>query len=167
MIRDERITAHLALISRLFDVRKFLLADIEDKGLKQNIKKLQNIWGGNLDLQVKINPSKYITNWKLSKGFIVHLTMYGEKFDDEILKKLKTHKKLLIIVGSQKVPFKYYELSDLNLSIGNQPHSELSALTILLYELLGRKKDFLYRDFKNSKQKIIPSSKSKKIVNVD
>ncbi|MHA1798658.1 MAG: tRNA (cytidine(56)-2'-O)-methyltransferase [Candidatus Helarchaeota archaeon] len=167
MIRDERITTHLALISRLFDVRKFLLADIEDKGLKQNIKKLQNIWGGNLDLQVKINPSKYITNWKLSKGFIVHLTMYGEKFDDEILKKLKTHKKLLIIVGSQKVPFKYYELSDLNLSIGNQPHSELSALTILLYELLGRKKDFLYRDFKNSKQKIIPSSKSKKIVNVD
>ena len=93
--------------------------------------------------------------------------MYGEQCNKTIIKNLKNQEKILIILGSQKVDSLFYEIADLNLSIGNQPHSELSALTILLYELVDNNIDFLYRDFKNGKKRIIPSKKSKKIVNVE
>ncbi|NHI92719.1 MAG: tRNA (cytidine(56)-2'-O)-methyltransferase [Candidatus Lokiarchaeota archaeon] len=167
VIRDERITTHLALLSRLFDVKKFLVSEVEDKGLKENIKKLTDRWGGELNIVTKVDSLKYLKNWNLDGGYIVHLTMYGQRLDGNMIKTIKNQKKVIIIVGSQKVESTFFEIADLNLSIGNQPHSELSALTILLYEMIDKNKDFLYRDFKNSKHKIIPSKKSKTIVNVE
>ena len=93
--------------------------------------------------------------------------MYGETFTNEIIATIKNYNKLLIIIGSQKVPTEIYEEADINLSIGNQPHSELSAVTIFLYEIIEKNKDFLYRKFENAKQKIVPTKKSKKIIAED
>jgi len=167
VVRDERITTHVTLVSRLFDIKKVLIAGVEDRGLKESIKSLQDLWGGNLEIFTNVNALEYINSWKENGGKIIHLTMYGEKFTDEIIETIKNYNKLLIIIGSQKVPAEIYEEADINLSIGNQPHSELSAVTIFLYEIIDKSKDFLYRKFENAKQKIVPSKKSKKIVNED
>ncbi|MCL2143761.1 MAG: tRNA (cytidine(56)-2'-O)-methyltransferase, partial [Methanomassiliicoccaceae archaeon] len=42
---------------------------------------------------------------------------------------------MLVIVGAEKVPPEVYERSDHNISVGNQPHSEIAALSIFLYEV--------------------------------
>ena len=167
VVRDERITTHITLISRLFGIKKVIIADTDDKGIKDSIQKMQELWGGNLEVMTNINGLEYLKSWKESGGKTIHLTMYGEQFSDTIVENLKIFNKILIIIGSQKVPAEIYEESDINLSISSQPHSELSALTILLYELFETNKDYLYREFENAKQKIVPSRKSKKIVNVD
>ena len=57
-----------------------------------------------------------------------------------MVKKLMMHDKknfeekrnLLVVVGAEKVPREIYELADYNVGVGSQPHSEISALAILL-----------------------------------
>ena len=68
----------------------------------------------------------------------------------------------MFIVGGEKVPGDVYELVDYNVSIGNQPHSEVAALGIILYEHFG--KNILSKKFKNSKLEIVPQKKGKKIL---
>jgi len=167
VVRDERITTHISLVARLFKINKVLIAGVEDRGLRKSIKKMQELWGGNLEILTNVNALEYIKTWKENGGKTVHLTMYGERITDEIIDTIKDFNKFLIIIGSQKVPTEIYEEADINLSIGNQPHSELSAVTIFLYEIMNKDKDFLYRKFENAKQKIVPTKKSKKIVNED
>ena len=58
------------------------------------------------------------------------------------------------------MPAYIYEIADLNISVGNQPHSEIAALSIFLDRLSeGR---WIEKDFKG-KLKIIPHG-SKKFV---
>jgi len=71
---------------------------------------------------------------------------------------------LLILVGSQRVPGEVYHLSDFNISVTNQPHSEVASLAIFLSELLEGKE--LKKKFNNPKLKIIPQEKGKKIINL-
>ena len=73
------------------------------------------------------------------KGFkIVHLTMYGEKINEMCKSELQNCDKLLIVVGAEKVPREIYELADYNVGIGSQPHSEISALAILLDRVIQK-----------------------------
>ena len=72
--------------------------------------------------------------------------MYGEKLETAI-KDLKTKldNDILIIVGAEKVPPQYFELADWNVSVGNQPHSEVAALALFLDRITGgswQKKQF-------------------------
>lgn len=53
-----------------------------------------------------------------------------------------------------------YQKSDYNISIGNQPHSEIAALAITLNELFEGKE--LNKKFSNAKIKVIPQKKGKK-----
>ena len=82
--------------------------------------------------------------------------MYGEDYK----KFIKKEKNYLIIIGGSKVPGIFYKKSNFNISIGDQPHSEVSALGIFL-EFLNLKKFF-----KNNIKKIIPSKRNKKILNL-
>ena len=50
-------------------------------------------------------------------------------------KRLEKIKIFLIVVGAEKVPRTIYEKSDYNVSVSNQPHSEISALAIVLDRL--------------------------------
>ena len=68
------------------------------------------------------------------------------------------NKKVLIIVGGSKVPAEIYEAAHYNVSVGNQPHSEVSAIAIILDRISKRK------EFENGKIKIIPSERGKKII---
>jgi tRNA (cytidine56-2'-O)-methyltransferase len=77
--------------------------------------------------------------------------------------KNKTKKDIIIVIGSQKVPTEVYQLADYNVSVTNQPHSEIAALTILLDRLNPNAltKDFQDNNFKKAKIKITPCNKGK------
>jgi tRNA (cytidine56-2'-O)-methyltransferase len=61
----------------------------------------------------------------------VHLTMYGELLETG-LKKIDKTKDLLLVVGAEKVPRYFYEVADVNIAVGNQPHSEVAAVALFL-----------------------------------
>lgn len=154
--RDKRITTHVALVARAFGADK-ILVDTEDKKIEETIRSTCNRFGGNFEIKTGVDKKKVIRDWD---GTIVHLTMYGEELKKAI-KKFDKDKDLLVIVGAEKVPPQIYEMADFNVSIGNQPHSEVAALAIFLdryNEGLWQKKRF------NGKIKILPSNKGKKVV---
>ena len=50
----------------------------------------------------------------------------------DAIPKIPKDEDIMIIVGASKVPFEVYERADFNVSVGNQPHSEIAALAIFL-----------------------------------
>jgi tRNA (cytidine56-2'-O)-methyltransferase len=108
---------------------------------------------------------KTVKNWKSKGGVVVHLTAYGENIQtSEAMEKIRNSgKDVLVIVGSQKVPREFYtdEVSDFNVAVGNQPHSECAALAIFLDRFFEGKT--LAKPFENAKMKIIPQKRGKKL----
>jgi len=101
-----------------------------------------------------------VEDWKTYikefEGDVVHLTMYGMPVDETIGNVQRDD--ILVVVGSEKVPRGVFDLANYNISIGNQPHSEVSALAIFLDRFFGGgglKKDF------RGKLTIQPSDRSK------
>jgi len=87
--------------------------------------------------------------------------MYGENIN-EIESDIQKEENVLVVVGAEKVPREIYEQADYNVSIGNQPHSEISALAILL-DRIQKGKQF-EKKFSNSKRDIIPSKNGKNVI---
>jgi len=157
--RDKRITTHVALVARAFGADKIFI-DTQDKKIEETIRSTCNRFGGNFEIETGVDRKKIIQDWD---GIIVHLTMYGEKLEKSINKIDKT-KDLLVIVGAEKVPPMIYEKADFNISIGNQPHSEVAALAIFL----DRYTKGLWQKIKfNGKIEILPSNRGKKVVSKD
>jgi len=150
--RDPRISTHVALVSRAFGADKIYYSGDHDSSLENSINKIVKQWGGSFKIEYIKDPLKLI---KSSKSKIIHLSMYGLPLENEI-SKIKKHKDLLIIVGSEKVPIEIYKLSNYNISITLQPHSEVSSLAILLEKLNLKPK------FENPKIKVIPQEFGKK-----
>lgn len=157
--RDKRISTHVALVARVFGADKIFYSGEKDENLEESVKKVVKRWGGNFEIE-------YVKNWKSwlknFNGVKVHLTMYGIDFKEKLeeIKNFMKNKDIVVIVGSEKVPAEIYELADYNLAIGNQPHSEVSALAIFLYELSERK---IKNSFENAELRIIPQEKGKKV----
>ena len=154
--RDKRITTHVALVARAFGADKIII-DTEDKKIEETIKSAYSRFGGDFEIETGINKKNIIKNWK---GTVVHLTMYGEELTKSI-DKIDKSKDLLVIVGAEKVPGYIYEMADFNVSIGNQPHSEVSALAVFLDRYnkgTWQKKKF------NGKIEILPCNKGKKVI---
>ena len=98
---------------------------------------------------------------KKNEGYkIVHLSMYGEKIN-QIQNQLSLEDKMLIVVGAEKVPREIYELADYNVGVGSQPHSEISALAILLDRIQNGEQ--FEKDFPNAKRKIVPTKNGKNV----
>ena len=130
VVRDDRVTTHVALVSRAFGAEKIFMTEVNPE-IKDTLEKINNTWGGNFIVEF-IENWKSIIKKKKEDGFkIIHLSMYGEKIND-IQMQLRTEEKILVVVGAEKVPREIYELSDYNVGVGSQPHSEISALAILL-----------------------------------
>ena len=65
------------------------------------------------------------------------------------------------MVGAEKVPPWVFELSDYNIAIGNQPHSEVAALSVALSKIY----DNVYnQNFEGGEVKVIPSSERRNMV---
>ncbi|MBI5228184.1 tRNA (cytidine(56)-2'-O)-methyltransferase [Candidatus Micrarchaeota archaeon] len=169
--RDERISTHVALVARAFGASSFVYSGQIDHGLEESIERICESWGGSVNGSLfsvcyEKNPLSVIKKFKKSGFVILHLTMYGVSITSalEKIKISKEKEKLLIIVGSEKVPGEVYQLADYNISITNQPHSEVAALAIALDRIQeGKELSEKGFDFKG-KIKIVPTEKGKKIV---
>lgn len=154
--RDKRVTTHVALVARAFGA-DIIYITTKDEKIKKNIQSVCKRFGGNFQVQTGVDHKKIIKSWK---GAIVHLTMYGEELEKSI-NHLDTNRDLLIIVGAEKVPPYFYEIADCNVSVGNQPHSEVAALALFLdrfTKAAWQKKQF------DGNIQIIPCVKGKKVL---
>ena len=159
VVRDDRVTTHIALVARAFGCTKIFMTEVNPE-IKDTIEKINSTWGGYFHVE-------FIDNWKSivkkkKDGYkIVHLTMYGENIND-IESNFEKEQNLLIVVGAEKVPREIYELADYNVGIGCQPHSEISALAIFLDRIQkGKQFDI---GFSEAKRKIIPTKKGKNVL---
>ncbi len=169
IFRDKRITTHLALVARAFGAVGIQIAGETDEKIIKSVSKVVSEWGGkfSIDFLPYEGWIQFLENWKLNNGKIIHLTMYGENIlnfqMNENFKNLESSreelKKLLVIVGGEKVPAKVFQYADWNVAITNQPHSEVGSLAIFLEKLVPNS---LKIDFPNSKRQIKPSLKGEK-----
>ena len=159
VIRDDRVTTHVALVARAFGASKIYMNEV-DPEIENTIKRMNKTWGGKFEVEF-FEDWKKVLKSKIKEYKIVHLTMYGEKIDDAA-KDIRKNENILIVVGAEKVPRTIYEKSDYNVSVSNQPHSEISALAIVLDRLhKGKQFDMKFDGFS---RKIIPTKKGKKVV---
>jgi tRNA (cytidine56-2'-O)-methyltransferase len=163
--RDSRLTTHCALTSRALCASGFILADIEDKSIEKTVKGITKHWGGDFTFEMGTSWRSVVRDWKNQGGIVVHLTAYGENLQasNAINRIRETGKNILLLVGSQKVPGEFYssEVSDFNIGVGNQPHSECAALAIFLDRFFEGKE--LTVDFEKAEAKIIPQEHGKKV----
>lgn len=156
-IRDKRISTHIGLTARAFGADKVIFSGEKDDDLIYSVTKITEDWGGPFEAEYDKDWRKAI---KTFPGTKVHLTMYGLPIQEKI-EELRPIKDLLIIVGGEKVPGEVYQLTDHNLAVTSQPHSEVAALAVFLDQFsLGEE---LSKQFKNAKLKIVPNEKGKTV----
>jgi tRNA (cytidine56-2'-O)-methyltransferase len=154
------VTTHVTLVSRAFGASKIYMYDANPE-INQTISKVNKMWGSDFKVEI-IDNWKNIVKLKKKESFkIVHLTMYGENINT-IQDEIRKEEKILIIVGAEKVPREAYDMADYNIAIGNQPHSEISALAILLDRILQGKQ--LQKKYSNGEREIIPTKKGKNVI---
>jgi len=130
--RDDRISTHVGLTARQWGADRIVYSGEKDTGILDSQRDIIDRWGGEVEIE-------YTENWKNVirdfEGLSVHLTMYGEKINENI-EDLKNEfgeaGDLLVVVGAEKVPRWAYTHVDYNISVGNQPHSEIAALAVFL-----------------------------------
>ncbi|WP_292459465.1 tRNA (cytidine(56)-2'-O)-methyltransferase [Methanothermococcus sp.] len=161
--RDKRISTHVALTARALGADKIIFT-CEDNHVRESVNKVVENWGGDFKFKVVDSWKSYVKRFKENNGIVVHLTMYGENINKAIdnIKKNMNDKNIIIIIGAEKVPKEAYELADYNISIGNQPHSEVAAIAIFLDRLFEG--ETLYRDYDDAKIKVMPSKKEKFVI---
>jgi tRNA (cytidine56-2'-O)-methyltransferase len=163
--RDVRLTTHVALTSRALCASGFILADVEDAHIQETVTKITKAWGGNFNFEMGTPWKRAVRDWKAKNGVIVHLTAYGENIQtSDVIRRIKAvGKPVMLLVGSQKVPGEFYsdDVSDFNVAVGNQPHSECSALAIFLDRYFEGKE--LAKPFEKAKIEIVPKERGKQI----
>jgi len=159
------LTTHVALTARALCASGFILADTTDPHIEETVAKISKAWGGDFHFEMGTPWKRAVRDWKANGGIVVHLTAYGENIQtSDVLERIKAQgKDVMLLVGSQKVPGEFYseEISDFNVAVGNQPHSECSALAIFLDRYFGGKE--LGKSFDKAKIAIIPKQRGKEI----
>jgi tRNA (cytidine56-2'-O)-methyltransferase len=157
--RDKRVTTHVALTARAFGADSILVAT-RDVALERSIQGVVRRFGGDFRIETGVRWRPILKEFSGTK---VHLTMYGQRFE-EVLPHLRG-RDLLIVIGAEKVPREVYDLVDWNVAIGNQPHSEVAALAIFLDRVIGprawKREDF------EGRVRIRPSPRGKDVIESD
>ena len=164
--RDARLTTHVILTARALGASGFLLSDTVDKKLEETVEKVTANWGGEFFFDMGKTWKSIVRDWKGKGGVVVHLTMYGENIlTSPVLDRIRqSGKDVLVIIGSQKVPNEFFSdyVSNFNVSIGNQPHSECAALAVFLDRFFEGKE--LANVYKKARMKIVPQERGKKTI---
>jgi len=164
--RDVRLTTHVALTARALGASGFLLSDVADAAIKATVERVTANWGGTFSFEMGTSWKSTVRDWKAKGGIVVHLTAYGENIQaSDVLDRIRNAgKDVLLLIGSQKVPKEFYssEVSDFNVSIGNQPHSECAAVAVFLDRFFEGTE--LAKEFENAKTKIMPQKRGKKTI---
>lgn len=163
--RDERVTTHVALTARALGASGIILADVANEEIKKTVEEVVESWGNPFFFKMNLPWKQVVKEWKEKKGIVVHLTAYGENIQtSDVMQRIRNSgKDIMIIVGSQKVPPKFFskEVSDFNVAVGNQPHSECSSLAVFLDRFFQGEE--LSKDFEGARLKIIPQKHGKKV----
>jgi tRNA (cytidine56-2'-O)-methyltransferase len=164
--RDARLTSHVALAARALGASGFVLSDIVDRKLEETVEKVTENWGGEFFFEMGKPWRRVVKDWKAKGGIVVHLTVYGENIQTSpVLDKIcHSGRNVLVLVGSQKVPSEFYsaEVSDFNVAVGNQPHSECAALAVFLDRFFEGEE--LAKGFGEAKIKVVPQKRGKKTI---
>ena len=67
-----------------------------------------------------------------------------------------------MLLEQKKVPREIYTMADFNIGVGSQPHSEISALAVLLDRINSGKQ--FEKKFEDAKRTIIPTKDGKKML---
>ena len=130
--RDKRISTHVALVARACGAEGLYYSGYKDGEFEKSVKAVVDRFGGDFYVRHVNNAVNFVKKKKSEGFYVVHLTMYGLPFEDHT-ESLKKKKNILVIVGGEKVERIFYDVADLNLSVGSQPHSEVAAVGIFLY----------------------------------
>jgi tRNA (cytidine56-2'-O)-methyltransferase len=155
-IRDKRITTHLILAARAFGALGAIYSGKRDLNMEETVSDVIANWGGPFSLNHTNNWRKTITGFK---GKVIHLTMYGLPIQEIINSIKEDPSEKLVIVGGKKVSREVYDLTDWNISVTQQPHSEVSALAVFLHELFEGEE--LTGRYQGAKLRIIPREQGK------
>ena len=152
--RDQRVTTHVALAARALGADAVWIST-KDESIEDTVRSVVDRFGGAFEIKTGVDWRKAIRSWK---GEVVHLTMYGERLSDAI----STFKSsdIMIVVGAEKVPREVYDLAHRNISVGNQPHSEVAALAVFLDRLDRKALDKTFE----GKMSIVPNPRGKTVV---
>lgn len=154
--RDKRITTHVALTARAFGA-KGIIVSTKDAVLEESVQDVVKRFGGDFTITTGVNWRRYLQDFQ---GTVVHLTMYGLPVD-EVASNVPDGE-VLVVVGAEKVPPEVYQRADMNVAVGNQPHSEVAALAILLDRIFQGKG--LQRDYQGAQIKVLPCERGKTVV---
>lgn len=163
--RDPRISTHVGLVARAFGADRIIYAGEEDPELVKRLNRISQKWGGTFRASYTKDWEKTIGGLKRRGNYVVHLTMYGADLKLELAdlqKQYRRKKGMVIVVGAEKVPAEMYELADVNVSVTQQPHSEVAALAVFLRDLFGGKERV--GRFLGAELKIVPQRKGKRVL---
>lgn len=158
--RDERLSTHVCLTARAFGARRVVFPSLDSK-VQETVGDVVDRFGGPFEL---VEDPKWRPLIREFEGTSLHLTMYGERHVD-VLDRVSADQPLLVVVGAGKVPREVYNLVDVNVAVGNQPHSEVAALGVLLHEVLGSRALFSERE--GAEIRVLPSARGKRVEQQD
>ncbi|MFA5763486.1 MAG: tRNA (cytidine(56)-2'-O)-methyltransferase [archaeon] len=162
-VRDYRVTSHCSMVARAFGASEIIVCGEKDLSMKTSVDDITSRWGGPFKIKFVDNWEKELTTLQKKGYVLVHLTMYGEEIQHKD-KEIGKNQKICIIIGSQKVEREIYHLSDYNISVTKQPHSEIAALAVTLDRIQDGKE--LEKKFLNAKKEIIPQKKGKSVIDL-
>jgi len=160
LVRDDRSTTHICLVARAFGADKVYVVGGDSKVVKI-IEDVNRRWGGDFKVDVVDEWRGILKRWRAEGGVVVHLTMYGLNIDEVIDRIRESDRDILVVVGAEKVPRELYTLSDFNVAVGSQPHSEVAALAVFLDRLFRGEE--LKRGYNKSMYRIVPSERGKRV----
>ena len=158
--RDKRITSHLGLTARAFGADEILLSGEEDETPLETWRSVSKRFGGSLECRYEPTPMSLLRSCYKEGGIIIHLTMYGSPWRKKS-EKIPFEGRVAVVVGGTKVPGELFGISDYNIAVGNQPHSEVAALAVFLDTWLGEADP---ERFSDGEVEVIPSESGKNIV---
>lgn len=155
--RDDRISTHVGLTARQWGVDEIVFSGEKDENMLESQRDIIDRWGGDIEISYTEEWRKEIREFD---GLKVHLTMYGEKVGEKMgeLRDRFEEEDLLVIVGAEKVPRWVYENVDFNISVGNQPHSEIAALAVFMDRI---KEGDIREEFEDAEIEVEPSEDRK------
>lgn len=159
--RDKRVTTHVCLTARALGAKAVRIAE-KDEALVKGVRSVAARFGGDFRIEDGAGWKGPLKAWKEAGGQVVHLTMYGEPLSRAVPPILARGTPVLVVVGAEKVPGDLYELADSNVAVGNQPHSEVAALALLLDRLRGG--EWEGDEFPGARLKVLPTAHGKRVV---
>jgi tRNA (cytidine56-2'-O)-methyltransferase len=163
IVRDKRTTTHCALVARALGAKSITIVGKEDPQLKETIEAVCKQWGGPFSVKFCQTLDDFLGSHK--QHYIAHLTMYGIPLQETIQEICSTGKQnpIAVVIVAKKVPNRIFRLATWNLAVTNQPHSEIGALAVFLWEVARTCDSGNLGEFPDTMKRVVPQRKNKEV----